>query len=34
MVYNITADMVNTYCVHIRWLDAFCPELVLFGECT
>jgi len=25
------ADMVNADCVHIRWLDAFCPVLVMFG---
>ena len=28
---DIMADMVNADCVHIRWLDAFCPVLVMFG---
>jgi len=25
------ADMVNADCVHIRWLDALCTVLVMFG---
>jgi len=28
---DIMADMVNADCVHIRWLDALCPVLVMFG---
>ena len=31
MAPNIMADMVNAECVHIRWLDAVCPVLVMFG---
>jgi len=27
----IMADMVNANCVHIRWLDALCPVLFMFG---
>jgi len=28
---NIMADMVNADRVHIRWLDALCHVLVMFG---
>jgi len=31
MVPDIMADMVNANCVHISWLDALCPVLVMFG---
>jgi len=31
MAPDIMADMVNADCVHIRWLDALCPVLVMFG---
>ena len=31
MTHNTMADMVNADCVHNRWLDAWCPIiLVLF----
>ena len=32
MAPDITADMVNADCVHIRWLDALWPVLVMFGH--
>ena len=32
MAPDIMADMVNADCVHIRWLDALCPVLVMFGS--
>ena len=31
MAPDIMADTVNADCVHIRWLDALCPVLVMFG---
>ena len=31
MAPDIMADMANADCVHIRWLDALCPVLVMFG---
>ena len=33
MAPDIMADMVNADCVHIRWLDALCPVLVMFAIC-
>ena len=30
MAPDIMADMANADCVHIRWLDALCPVLVMF----
>jgi len=31
MAPDIMASMVYADCVHIRWLDSLCPDLVMFG---
>jgi len=31
VAHDIMADVANADRVHIRWLDALCPVLVMFG---